>query len=93
MSIQSDIKKIVENIFESEGLKEDFFSNEYVEELIRDNYLSEEFREFNEFKTEKESNILGGEDEKVRRRQWTGYYETRALSSYAGKSKTEFQID
>jgi hypothetical protein len=85
MDIQEKIKNIVENIFQEEGFRSDFFENNEVKDLIEELYLTPEFREFDVFKKDEKGNELGGEGkpfrERDRRKLWTGKNFVEKLST------------
>lgn len=77
MAVITDIKILIEKIFQEEGVKKEFLDASSVKSLIDNYYLTTEFSEFDYFKTHEKENILppgSGKEgwEKTRRKNWTG---------------------
>ena len=77
MTAIQDIRDIIEKIFAEEGLKRGFLEPDSVLSSIKSEYLSDEFREFEDFKSDEKGNILPPDSEKAgwektRRKTWTG---------------------
>jgi len=85
MDITNKINDIVEKIFVDDGLDADKPSSYLIRDLISENYLSDEFSEFEHFKKNEKENILppGTAElgwEKTRRKIWTGKNKTDGLT-------------
>jgi len=96
MSSLGDIKTLIEEIFIKEGIKKEFINASSMKGIIENDYLTPEFRPWEEFTEEEKGNVLppGLEPEgreRDRRKAWTGKNTESSLSPEEKKSLKELK--